>query len=60
MAPGWTQRGLPIAREVEFLNVLGVAHHGKDHVGPAHGLGRALGPRGAALNKAWALEAVRL
>ena len=40
-----------VARQVEFLDLGGIAHHGKDDVGVRHGICRRIGPDGTALDK---------
>ena len=40
-----------VARQVELLDLGGIAHHGKDDIGACRGLGRRIGPNGAALDK---------
>ena len=40
-----------VARQIELLDLGGIAHHGKDDIGVRHGLGRRIGPDGAALDK---------
>ena len=40
-----------VARQVELLDLGGIAHHGKDDIGASRGLGRRIGPDGAALDE---------
>ena len=40
-----------VARQVEFLDLGGIAHHGKDDIGVRRGIGRRICPDGAALDK---------
>ena len=40
-----------VARQVELLDLGGIAHHGKDDIGVSHGICRRIGPDGTALDK---------
>ena len=40
-----------VARQVELLDLGGIAHHGKDDIGVCRGFGRRIGPDGAALDE---------
>ena len=40
-----------VARQVELLDLGGIAHHGKDDIGVRHSVGRRFGPDGTALDK---------
>ena len=48
---GLSAREQAVARQVELLDLGGIAHHGKDNIGVSHGIGRRIGPSGTALDK---------
>ena len=48
---GLGAREQTVARQVEFLDLGGITHHGKDNVGVRHSICRRIGPDGAALNE---------
>ena len=57
---GLGAREQAVARQVELLDLGGIAHHGKDDIGVRHGVGRRIGPNGTALNERYSLDLVRL
>ena len=57
---GFSAREQAVARQVELLDLGGIAHHGKDDIGVRHGVGRRIGPNGTALDKRGGLDLVRL
>ena len=48
---GLSAREQAVARQVELLDLGGIAHHGKDDIGVSRGIGRRIGPGGTALDK---------
>ena len=48
---GLSAREQAVARQVELLDLGGIAHHGKDDVGVRRGICRRIGPDGTALNE---------